>query len=85
MFQDSLDCFQTAISIYDKIQMHVHLQFAMADYLLSQLMVKIEEQRVNQVIENTDEENVSHPLTIIEANENLFSDIVSPNSRSSGA
>lgn len=35
---DACECFATAISIYEKIHMTCHFQFALSDYLLSRLL-----------------------------------------------
>ena len=56
--------------------MHTHLQFALADYLMSTFMLKTGGE------DHANEENLKID-SIIDANEHLFSDIVSPNSRSS--
>ncbi len=77
-FQDSVESFQTAITIYEKILMHAHLQFAMADYLVSTLMIKMDEINHEIVDEQVKVSNV------IDANEHLFIDITNLNSRSSG-
>jgi hypothetical protein len=37
--QESLECYATAASIYEKVQMHCHMQMALGDYLLSKLML----------------------------------------------
>lgn len=58
--------------------MHAHLQFAMADYLVSTLMIKMDE---NNHDKNDEQVKVTN---IIDANEHLFIDITSLNSRSSG-
>ena len=41
MFVESLECFQTAIIIYEKLLMYGHIQFALGDYILSKLMIYI--------------------------------------------
>jgi hypothetical protein len=41
-FKESLECFQTALAIYDKITMQGHFQFALGDYLLSKLALTVE-------------------------------------------
>ena len=42
MFLESLECFQTAIIIYEKVLMYGHIQFALGDYILSKLMIFID-------------------------------------------
>lgn len=42
MFNESLECFQTAIIIYEKLLMYGHIQFALGDYILSKLMIYVE-------------------------------------------
>jgi len=37
--RQSLECFETAITIYDKIQMHCHMQMALGDYILNKLVM----------------------------------------------
>jgi hypothetical protein len=39
MFNESLECFQTAIIIYEKLLMYGHIQFALGDYILAKLML----------------------------------------------
>ena len=39
MFLESLECYQTAIIIYEKLLMYGHISFALGDYLLSKLMI----------------------------------------------
>ena len=58
--------------------MHAHLQFALADYLVSTLMIKMDEINHEIVDEQVKVSNV------IDANEHLFIDITNLNSRSSG-
>jgi predicted nucleic acid-binding OB-fold protein len=59
--------------------MHAHLQFAMADYLVSTLMIKIDD-----INNEANDEIAKVVINVIDANENLFIDITNPNSRSSG-
>lgn len=40
-YQESLEYYATAISIYGKIQMTCHLQMALADFLMSYFMAKV--------------------------------------------
>lgn len=42
MYFESLECFQTAIIIYEKVLMYGHIQFALGDYILSKLMIYID-------------------------------------------
>lgn len=39
MFIESLECFQTAIIIYEKLLMYGHISFALGDYILSKLTI----------------------------------------------
>ena len=41
MFIESLECYQTAIIIYEKLLMYGHIQFALGDYIISKLMIYI--------------------------------------------
>ncbi len=38
-YQESLECFQTAVSIFAKAGMHCHVQVALGDLFLSHLML----------------------------------------------
>jgi hypothetical protein len=38
--QESLESYATAASIYEKVQMHCHMQMALGDFLLSKLMLR---------------------------------------------
>lgn len=39
LYNESLECFQTSIIIYEKLLMYGHISFALGDYLLSKLML----------------------------------------------
>eukprot|EP00347_Sterkiella_histriomuscorum_P022730 403337377 len=43
MFVESLECYQTAIIIYEKLLMYGHIQYALGDYILSKLMIHIDQ------------------------------------------
>ncbi len=76
MFMESLECFQTAIIIYEKVLMYGHIQFALGDYILSKLMIYIEQsindqsdgltqsndQRENETDTNLDEDCTNQEL-----------------------
>jgi len=83
LFQESLECFQTAIIIYEKLLMYGHISFALGDYILSKLMLFIGNGGLREFTEGEEEspENIgggdesNSGLT----NEELFREILVSN------
>lgn len=83
MFYESLECFQTSIIIYEKLLMYGHISFALGDYMLSKLILYIEQIKLNQQnsqstprkLELADEENTNEELykEILLSSQNRYS------------